>query len=36
LIAFLHLRFGGDRTEVIGNDETGHILLPRPISGGET
>ena len=36
LIAFLHLRFGGDRTEVIGNDETGHILLPRPIGGGET
>lgn len=36
LIAYLHLRFGENRTEVLGNDETGHILLPRPIGGAET
>lgn len=29
LIAYLHLRHGDERTEVIGDDEEGHILLPR-------
>jgi predicted RNase H-like nuclease len=36
LIAYLHLRFGENRTEVLGNDAAGHILLPRPIGGAET
>lgn len=36
LIAYLHLRYAGVRTEVIGDDETGHLLLPRPIGGAET
>lgn len=32
LIAYLHLRYEGRRTEAIGDDETGHILLPRSLA----
>lgn len=31
LIGYLHLRYQGRRSEAIGNDETGHILLPVPL-----
>jgi predicted RNase H-like nuclease len=30
LVGYLHLRHHGRRSEVIGDDETGHILLPVP------
>ena len=29
-IAHLHLRYRGTRSEVLGDDETGHILIPLP------
>jgi predicted RNase H-like nuclease len=31
LIGFLHLRYQGRRSEVLGDDETGHILLPTAV-----
>ena len=28
LIGWWHLRFGGEKSEVLGDDSSGHILLP--------
>ncbi len=36
LIGFLHLRYHGRRSEVLGDDETGHILLPVPLPAAGT
>lgn len=36
LVGYLHLRYQGRRTEVIGDDETGHILLPVPLPAAGT